>query len=174
MNLKKGDIVRWRYSEGAKELGKLTPYHCKCCRAIFNGEVLIDLYWVHSHQMPDPNPYRKVTFRPEDVGERITITEKLGNFYNYEQCSPFTAHNWYAEEDILDLRHPNNSSDDNVYVRKDAEKKRDVRIQKLQEQIGDWRKEIQSLVRRINLNRDNVKRLKAEMEEEREQSERRE
>lgn len=105
--MKKGDIYRWSFKNPPEHM----PYHCCSQIAEFDGVILRDTYW-HDHTSGR-------SWRPEET-EALELTF-VANREDLESYG-VDAHDYYAPEDVVDLRHPNNGSRDQVYIRKGAKR----------------------------------------------------
>lgn len=100
-----GDIVRWySMSEDAYR------HWCKSQIAIFEGGRFVDTFW---HGSAD-----SCTFKPEDIGVKVEITEEVGNFSDLVKIEKYYS-NRYDSKDWVNLNHANNSSG-NTFIRKGA------------------------------------------------------
>lgn len=133
--MNKGDIFRWSFKEPPEHM----PYHCCSCIAEFDGTRLRDTYW---HSASDGR-----SWTPEEARERLVLTF-VANREDLESYGP-GAHDYYAPENVVDLRHPNNGSRDQVYIRKGAKRCAAVMRQTLHYTIERSESEIDMATRRI-------------------------
>ena len=113
--MKNQDVFRWYYKE---TLDKFEPYHCKARIAIFNGEVLYDIFW-------GKQPHNNHWFNSEDIDNLIEL-EYLGNLLDFEPARK-SDRAMYNDVDFLDLNHSNNSRG-NYYLRKGAVKSKEKMV----------------------------------------------
>lgn len=72
----------------------------------------------------------------------------VGNINELEEADP-RQRAYYLDEDCVDLRHANNSSDGNFYIRKGAKKNLDKMKRVLQREIRDKEESIEYVLRHI-------------------------
>lgn len=113
--MKNQDVFRWYYKDTSD---KFEPYHCKARIAIFNGEVLYDIFW-------GKQPHNNHWFNAENCEELIEI-EYLGNLLDFEPANK-SDRAMYNDVDFMDLNHGNSSSG-NYYLRKGAVKSKDKMV----------------------------------------------
>lgn len=134
--IKDGDIFRWRYKdekpEHRREWGR---YHCKSQIAVAKNGILIDTYW-------DGSPPSNSGVWTYEMAERDLALKLIGNFADLEQRPEYHAA-YYDDADIVNLNHPN-SSRDNFYIRKGAQRSRDKMLAVLDERIADKARTIES------------------------------
>jgi hypothetical protein len=134
--MNKGDIFRWSY----KNVGDtFMPYHCCSCIAEFDGEILRDTYW---SGMSDGK-----WWKPQNA-EALLDLEFIANRDDLVQADP-SAVDFYSRDDIVDLRHANNSSRSNVYLRKGAKRSANVMRETLNYAIERAESEIRMLRSKI-------------------------
>jgi hypothetical protein len=102
--LREGDIYRWNW------LGTRDTWCCSPFAVVRNGR-LLDMFWMFDPKDEMHSQYTK-TLDPKDV--KLTF---LANVADIEPVSSYDFHN-YRREDIVDLRHSNNSGAANIYRRK--------------------------------------------------------
>ena len=113
--MKNQDVFRWYYKETSD---KFEPYHCKACIAIFNGEVLFDIFW-------GKQSHNNHWFNNEDINSLIEL-EYLGNLLDFEPARK-SDRAMYNDVDFLDLNH-SNSSRGNYYLRKGVVKSKEKMV----------------------------------------------
>lgn len=115
IEIKDGDIFRWRYKdEKPDDLGAYRRYHCKSQIAVARDGLLIDTYWNGSAS-------DSANWSYDEAEQKLALTH-LGNFAELEKKPEYHSE-YYDDVDCVDLNHPN-SSRDNFYVRKDAQRSR--------------------------------------------------
>lgn len=117
--IKKHDIFRWSYSS----------------QAIDNFHFRTDIYWAVSRiclakETKEGILFLEDTFWNDDSNRRFTLQdvqekfielEYLGNLEEMEHISEYLIP-YYDSKDIIDLRHANNKSASNLYIKKGAQK----------------------------------------------------
>lgn len=109
MQIKEGDVFRWRYREPGDDRS-YGRYHCCSLIAVMKDGRLSDTYW--GGRSDDRS------FGPDEL-PLIELTH-LGNFSDLERAGEWMA-DYYEAADIVDLNHAN-SSRNNFYLRKGAKR----------------------------------------------------
>lgn len=115
--MKDGDIYQWAFKEPSDHM----PYHCCARIAIFRDSRLTDTYW---HSGGNRN-------WDEEMAAKLLTLTFLANEADLE-VGPIDAHEYYAPEDIVDLRHPNSSSRELLKIRKGAQKQPEIMLETIQ------------------------------------------
>lgn len=134
--LREGDIFDWRWADDAIHAkgGSWGSYHCKSQRAVVKYGKLIDTYWFGGSE--------NSVLKPENV----TLTF-LGNIADLDEISQWERP-YYRSEDIIDMRHANNSSGP-VYRRKGATKDTETIRAELAERRRQAEIDLRSAARRL-------------------------
>lgn len=140
--VKKGDIFHWRY----KKPRDFMPYHCCSCIAVFDGTILRDTYW---------SGHGDGRYWSQLEAERDLDLEFVANHDDLVQADPGVV-DFYDAKDIVDLRHPNNSSRSNVYLRKGAKRSAAVMRETLLHAISDAESDIRMATTRIERAREQL------------------
>jgi hypothetical protein len=131
--IKDGDIFRWRYKDEKPEhLGAYRRYHCKSQIAVAKDGQLVDTFWGGS-----ASDSAWWTYAEAETGLVLT---HLGNFSELEKKPEYMAA-YYDAADIVNLNH-SNSSRDNFYTRKGAQRSKDKMRATLAERIATTEREI--------------------------------
>lgn len=114
-DIREGDIYRWRWRDEGRhaDSGPYRSYHCKSRIAVVHGGQLYDTFWSgfsYEHRV-DP--------------EKVILTYE-GNPAEMTQIQPYNVP-YYRREDIVDLRHSNNSGAP-VYLRAGATRNAEVML----------------------------------------------
>lgn len=130
--MRTGDIFFWRYTKNELEsLGNGrnggTTYWCCSQIAVYDGERLVDTYWHGGGG--------NVVFKPEDVEKKIILVPVAN--YDELEVSSHIAYRYYSKLDVVDLRHANNSSDRNVFIRRGAEKNLEAMKKYLEQEVAE-------------------------------------
>ena len=120
--LREGDIYRWRWNDEERR-----SYHCKSQIAIVKGGKLLDTYWFGYDESN--------LLRPEAV--TLTFWANVDDLLVIH--SGMTS--YYRPEDVVDLRHANNSSGP-VYIRKGAKRDAATMLEVVSGRIKDSEREI--------------------------------
>lgn len=135
--LREGDIYRWRWADPKRdaESGSWGSYHCKSQIAVVKNGLLFDTFW-HG---------------PEHTLDAETVI--LTHWANTADLIEIRAYDilYYRREDIVDLRHSNNSLGP-IYLRKGAERDAATMLELIQERLAESHGEIERA-------RDRIKRL---------------
>jgi len=135
-DLHEGDIYRWRWADSKRDgySGPFGSYHCKSQIAIVQDGRLHDTYWFGggSERWLDP--------------EKITLTF----WANTSDLTEISKHSaiYYRREDVVDLRHPNNSHGP-VYLRKGAERDAATMLSVIENRLDEARRDIELAQHRI-------------------------
>lgn len=111
IDLKEGDIYRWRYRAPSDER-PYGSYHCCSCIAVVRGERLRDTFWGSSAGSDGKS------FGLDDL-HKIDLTY-VGNFADLDKAPDYRA-SYYDDSDVVNLNH-SNSGRDNFYLRKGAKR----------------------------------------------------
>jgi len=126
--LREGDVYRWSYKEPGDN-GAWGRYHCKSMIAIVKNGRLRDTYW----QIGGSFSPGSFSFGFDDL-HRFNL-EFLANLTDLENRPEYDS-DYYADEDIVNLNHPN-SSKGNFYVRRGAKRSADKMLATAQNKIAD-------------------------------------
>jgi hypothetical protein len=108
--MRDGDVYFWRWKEGSR-IGVSSPYHCWSRIAVADGNGrLRDQFWSDNTDKIVPTADADLTYR--------------GNIHEMKKIPHYEAQ-FYRDEDVVDMRHSNNSTAP-VYVVVGAE--RDSRV----------------------------------------------
>jgi len=118
-----GDVFHWRYK--VEEIGAY-PYHCKSCIAIAKDGMLIDTFWGTG------NEGRVIGGSIDDLE-----LEYLGNLSQFKPVASWEL-SYYDSKDVLDLRHSNNSSEGNTFIRIGASKSKEQMLKVAEECFEHW------------------------------------
>jgi len=141
---KNGDIYRWswnddEYDKRGLEIQSGTLYWCCSRIGIVDEDYLVDTYWGYGSN----NKF----FTKEQCTEKIDLVY-VGNINELEEADP-RQRAYYLDEDCVDLRHANNRSDSNFYIRKGAKKNLDKMKRVLQREIRDKEESIEYVLSQI-------------------------
>lgn len=145
--LREGDIFRWRWTpekEAAILKFHFSSYWCRSQIATVRGGVLYDTFW--STQTSD------YALRPEDV-----ILDFQGNPADMVKISEHER-TLYRPEDIVDMRHPNNSGAP-VYVKAGAARDAQTMLAFYRYEIEQEQSAIRSAQRHIEEFEEAVRRI---------------
>lgn len=137
-----GDLFRWSFKRPPEH----SPYHCCSQIAEFNGQYLRDTYW------HDSTSGRHWT---QDEAESRLELRYIGNRGGLEKKDA-SAYFYYRTEDIVDLRHPNNMDDRDVWVRIGAERSQQVMKEHAQYCLERAKNDAESAARRIERCREDL------------------
>lgn len=134
-DLREGDIYRWRWADPAKDAdcGPYRSYHCYSKMAVVRDGRIVDTFW----------------FGPDNKAldpETVTLT-LLGNVNDLREIRPCDVA-YYRREDIVDMRHSNNSHGP-IYLRKDAERDAKTMMEIIEHRIESSEREIKFATDRI-------------------------
>lgn len=135
-DLREGDIYRWRWADSTRDTdcGPFRSYHCRSQVAIFEDGHLHDTYW------------------SSGGGDRWLDPAKvdLTLWANKADLTEISKHEvvYYRREDVVDLRHPNNSFGP-VYVRTGARRDAATMLELIEDRLDQARREIEWAQRRI-------------------------
>lgn len=153
MTIKDGDIFRWRYNdEKPADTRQYSRYHCKSQIAVAKDGYLIDTYWGGS--------LLDATYWSYNEAPQQLHLERLGNFADLEKRPDYHAM-YYDDADCVDLRHPN-SSRDNFYVRKGAQRSRVKMRDTVTERIEGAERAIQREQSKLDRLRDMLSQIDAD------------
>lgn len=143
--MRDGDVYSWR-ERGVERRSRL-----RTNVAIVVDGRLYDTYWMHHGSSFSPGSGGR-GYGPRHHGEACLDTDRiettlLGNIYEMEEIPPWSARD-YRPEDVLDLRHPNNS-DAPVYRRSDARPDDGVILERIRDEQRSLMDEISYLRRRL-------------------------
>jgi hypothetical protein len=110
---KEGDVFRWYYLDPKADGRNWGSYHCCSCIGIFHNGRLRDTFWQIGMSFSDGR-----SFGVEDFAK--LKLEYLGNLADFDKAQTHHA-DYYAPDDCMNLNH-SNSSRDNFYVRKGAQR----------------------------------------------------
>jgi hypothetical protein len=110
IEIKDGDIFRWRFKDNARN-DKYLSYWCKSCIAIARNGWLSDTYWSSGSDC--------ISWSYEQASEELTLT-CLGNLSDLEQKPEYVAE-YYDDADCVNINHAN-SSKGNFFIRKGAKR----------------------------------------------------
>jgi hypothetical protein len=157
MEIKDGDIFRWSYKdeqpEHRREWGR---YHCKSCIAVAKAGMLHDTYWHYSPEKVGGG-MDGARWTYDEAVDRIHL-EPVGNLAELEKKEEWHAA-YYDDADCVNLNH-SNSSRNNFYIRKGAQRSREKMLAVLAERIRQSESEIS--FRESRLERD--RQLQADLE----------
>jgi hypothetical protein len=107
IEIKDGDIFRWRYKdETSEDMGAYRRYHCKS--QIARDGRLTDTFW--------GGLSTNISWKYSDALERLDLTH-IANFADLDSQQEYMAA-YYDDADCVNLNH-SNSSKGNFYIRKD-------------------------------------------------------
>lgn len=127
--MREGDIYRWRWADEKldADCGPFRSYHCKSQIAVFENGHLSDTYWSTGGSDSWLNPETVKLEFWANVNDLIEVSK-------YE-----IVH--YRREDIVDLRHANNSRGP-VYLKKGAARDAATMLNVIEEKLDAARREI--------------------------------
>lgn len=132
--MREGDVFFWRWKDGAR-LGTSSPYHCWSRIAVVGGDgKLRDTFWSDNSDKLVPVDEVDLTFR--------------GNIREMTKI-PYYEAQFYREQDVVDMRHSNNSHAP-VYVVPNAAKDPVVMRALVLERIRNARQEVEYQTRLIS------------------------
>lgn len=142
---KDGDIYRWSWNDYEYDQRKLeieagTLYWCCSRIGIVKGDYLVETYWYS-----DSNSNKHFSF--DDCKTKLDLVY-VGNMDDLVEADP-RQQAYYLDGDCVDLRHANNSSDSNFYLRKGAKKNLDKMKRVLQREIRDKEESIEYVLSQI-------------------------
>jgi hypothetical protein len=145
---KENDVVFWRYKTTTQDMSG-TRYWCKSQYAIYR-EVkdgrFIDTYWSGGDSY---------IFKPNDTEIEVKY---LGNLLDYNPCNE-DAFLYYDREDIMDIRHPNDSRA--LFLKKDAKKSAPVMFAALNQKVQKLERDIDYSLREKNRIEEIIKNMEA-------------
>lgn len=133
--LREGDIYRWQWNRPDKDIdfGNYGSYHCCSQLAVFRNGRLTDTFWYGGdNKVLDPAKV-KLTF--------------LGNTADLDEIRSYDVA-YYRREDIVDMRHSNNSSGP-IYRRKGAQRDAATMLELIEHRLECSHREIEFAQRRI-------------------------
>ena len=136
-DLKEGNIYRWRWADAERDAqcGPFQSYHCCSQLAVVTNGKLMDTYWHGSdNKVLDP------------ASVSLTL---LGNKADLIEIRTWEIP-YYRREDIIDMRHSNNSSGP-IYLRKGAARDAETMLELIEHRLVQTRRDIESSKRRIEL-----------------------
>lgn len=136
-DLKEGNIYFWRWADAERDAqcGPYQSYHCCSQLAVVTNGKLMDTYWHGSdNKVLDP------------ASVSLTL---LGNKDDLVEIREWDIH-YYRREDIIDMRHPNNSSGP-IYLRKGAERDAETMLEVIEHRLEQIRRDIEFGRHRIEL-----------------------
>ena len=109
-----GDVYDWRWADDAKhaDCGPYRSYHCFSRIAVVKDGMLCDTFWSSAGSKLSPD---------------AVVLTLLGNLNGMTEIRESEAR-YYCGEDIVDMRHSNNSRA-SVYLKSGAEKDRDTMLE---------------------------------------------
>ena len=141
-----GDIFRWRYKS---PVGR-EPYWCKSCIALVQDGRFADTYWTSGNGS---------SWTEKDALELLDL-EYLGNFSNLEKVSEYES-KFYKRENIVDLRHSNNRSQENIFKRVGSQRDQVVMLELAEYMLVREREKIRSAEYDCKRLIENIEKLKA-------------
>jgi hypothetical protein len=106
VEMKEGDVFFWRWKAGAR-VGVSSPYHCWSAKAVVGSDGrLRDTFWSDHSDKLVPLEQVDLTYR--------------GNIHEMKKINGYETQ-FYREDDVVDMRHSNNSRA-SVYVVPGAER----------------------------------------------------
>lgn len=134
LEIKDGDIFRWRYAdEKPEQLGQWGRYHCRSRIAVAKDGWLIDTFWTYGVEKPRRDD-STASWSCDDAKKKLELTF-VGNIGDLEKRDEWQAA-YYDDADIVNLNH-GNSSRGNFYVRKDAQRCRSKMLATVAERIAE-------------------------------------
>lgn len=146
--MKIGDIFRWSWKNPKSQFA---PYHCCSCIAEFTGTLLRDTYWSGMSSGKQ--------WTPEEAEKQLDLTF-IANRDDLLQMNP-DVHHYYDEKDVVDLRHPNNSSRSLVYIRDGAQRSAERMAETVDRTIRHSLSDIAFANNRIERCRESLKEIEA-------------
>lgn len=137
---KNGDYYRWSWKELPNKDDYTLSYWCKSRLAIVVDGSLYDTYWHDTAGRSWVDP------------DRVEL-ELLGNVHDFVE-SKYGEYLYYDRADILDTRHSNDTNG-KIYIRKDAERSREVMLEYAREKYEDADRKLRSAM--YDLERWNLK-----------------
>ena len=145
--IREGDIYSWRWADPKRDAdrGSYGSYHCCSCIAVVHGGKLVDTYWFGGgNKILDPSSVE------------ICL---LGNVADCTEIRPHEIA-YYRREDIIDMRHANNSSGP-IYLRKGATRDAAAIMGVIEHGIETYEREIKFAKQRIEHLQKNAERVLA-------------
>lgn len=139
INLREGDVYRWRYREPGDDRA-YGRYHCCSCIAIVKDGILRDTYWQVGQSISDGKWFSA------EAASRLELTH-LGNMADLEKVSEHQA-DYYDDADIVDLNHPN-STRGNFYLRKGAKRSQDKMLTIARQRLAEANSDFHTARRRM-------------------------
>ena len=134
--LREGDIYRWNWIDWERST------HCCSPFAVVRNGRLLDMFWMFD---PKDQMHSQDTRTLDPGGVSLKF---LANIQDIEPVSSYDFHD-YRREDIVDLRHSNNSNAANIYRRKGSKPDLATIRANIVERITDAEREIESQKWRI-------------------------
>ncbi len=110
---KDGDVYFWGWKEEFLNDGKILPYHCKSQIAMASDGLLYDTYWGNNADC--------IAYQDQDQLDLEKVDIKFQGNANEMQEIRASETWFYRREDIVDMRHPNDSSA-KIYLKPGAER----------------------------------------------------
>lgn len=134
--MREGDIYRWRWADEARDrdCGPYGSYHCCSQWAVVRDGRLIDTFWHgNDNKVLDPASVN-LTF--------VAHSDDLVEIRSYD--IPY-----YRREDIVDMRHSNNSSGP-IYLRKGTKRDANTMMEHVEQKTKDAQYALRSAAETIN------------------------
>lgn len=126
--MKNGNIYFWSWKELPNPNDYTLSYWCKARKAIVVDGELYDIYWGDRS-----NGWIDL--------KRVDLDFK-GNVNDYRE-SAYGDYLYYAPEDLIDMRHPNDTNG-KIYIRKGAERSRIVMMEYAVDKLEEAERKVQS------------------------------